>query len=406
MLSRSSLGLFAAALLSSTLLLAGCAAAGEGEDVEASEGNLDLDRDERCNPDEPTRDPNELLRGAVAEKDRVDVESGYARVNGTCLHYVEAGPRGGKPIVLLHGIPQFWYAWRHQIGPLARAGFRVIVPDTRGYNESAHPDDVRGYTLKNVAADVTSLMTALEVPKAVIVGHDIGGVTAWAIGMYARERVDGLIVLAAPHPGSWRRFLIQERDREQFGMSWYVFAFAALPRLTEAYIRSELPLLGGGGLLAQYDKTLRGPETGVRDPWSITDRDLATYVESLETHPKALASSFRYYEALFEPGQALQTRESLTMLAARSLAVRKLEVGALVPPSEDSLTVSFPRVTSRALAVLPEEDGYNRVDLFADAEELAPHASNVTIERLPGRSHWILEEARNEVTARILAFTR
>src|SRR5271165_5343140 len=101
----------------------------------------------------------------------------YALLNGLRFHYVEAGK--GPLVVLRHGFPESWYSWRHQIPALAAAGFHVIAPDLRGYNESAKPLGARAYRLDVLAADVVALIDHVGVKRAAIVGHDWGGVISW-----------------------------------------------------------------------------------------------------------------------------------------------------------------------------------------------------------------------------------
>src|SRR5947199_5267563 len=85
-----------------------------------------------------------------------EVREGYAEIGDQRLHYVEAGE--GPLVVLLHGFPEFWYGWRLQIAPLAAAGFRVVAPDTRGYNLSSKPDGVKAYDVGQLAADIRGLV--------------------------------------------------------------------------------------------------------------------------------------------------------------------------------------------------------------------------------------------------------
>src|SRR3982750_1045223 len=105
----------------------------------------------------------------------------YAEVNGIRLHYVEQG--SGPLVVLLHGFPEFWYAWRKQISALAEAGFRVVAPDQRGYNLSDKPAGVAAYGAQRLASDVAALITACGEKKAFIVGHDWGAGVAWSFAM-------------------------------------------------------------------------------------------------------------------------------------------------------------------------------------------------------------------------------
>src|SRR5579871_5574792 len=105
----------------------------------------------------------------------------HVRVNGVRLHVVEAG--AGPLVVLLHGFPEFWYSWRHQLPALAAAGYRAVAPDLRGYNASDKPAHVRDYRLRHLVGDVTGLIVALGARTARIVGHDWGGVIAWKLAM-------------------------------------------------------------------------------------------------------------------------------------------------------------------------------------------------------------------------------
>src|SRR5207237_3335082 len=106
-----------------------------------------------------------------------DVREGYAEVGDQRLHYVEAGD--GPLIVLLHGFPEFWFGWRLQIEPLAAAGFRVVVPDTRGYNLSSKPEGFESYAVDLLADDIRGLIGELGAESTLLVGHDWGGSIAW-----------------------------------------------------------------------------------------------------------------------------------------------------------------------------------------------------------------------------------
>jgi pimeloyl-ACP methyl ester carboxylesterase len=106
-------------------------------------------------------------------------EEQFIDTNGIQLHVIFAGPENGKPVVLLHGFPEFWYSWRHQIEPLAAAGYRVIVPDQRGYNLSEKPNGVKQYHIDLLAQDIVGLLDSLRYNEVNLVGHDWGGVVAW-----------------------------------------------------------------------------------------------------------------------------------------------------------------------------------------------------------------------------------
>jgi pimeloyl-ACP methyl ester carboxylesterase len=110
-----------------------------------------------------------------------ELREGYADVGDVRLHYVEAGD--GPLIVLLHGFPEFWFGWRLQIEPLVAAGFRVVAPDTRGYNLSSQPEGFEAYAVDLLAADIRSLIEERGAKSALLVGHDWGGTIAWTTAM-------------------------------------------------------------------------------------------------------------------------------------------------------------------------------------------------------------------------------
>src|SRR3989440_1603739 len=128
----------------------------------------------------------------------IEIREGSAEVGDQTLHYAEAGE--GPLVVLLHGFPEFWFGWRLQIAPLAAAGYRVVAPDTRGYNLSSKPEGFEAYAVDLLAADIRGLIGALGSEPALVVGHDWGGSIAWTVAMNHPEVVDRLAILNAAHP--------------------------------------------------------------------------------------------------------------------------------------------------------------------------------------------------------------
>lgn len=119
--------------------------------------------------------------------------------NGVTLSVHLAGPETGQPLLLAHGWPEIAYSWKNQIEPLANAGYRVIVPDLRGFGASDCPTDVDSYTMDTMVGDLTGLLDALGHETAVFVGHDWGGIIVWHAAMLAKERVAGVIGVNTPH---------------------------------------------------------------------------------------------------------------------------------------------------------------------------------------------------------------
>lgn len=157
-------------------------------------------------------------------------------VNDLQLNVVQAGPEQGPLVILLHGFPEFSYAWRYQIPALAEAGYRVWAPDQRGYNLSSKPAKLKAYALDELASDVVGLMDAAGVQSAHVVGHDWGGVVAWWTAIRYPQRVQRLVVMNVPHPAVMRRHLLS--NFKQLRKSWYMFFFQ-LPVLPEWLARRK-----------------------------------------------------------------------------------------------------------------------------------------------------------------------
>jgi pimeloyl-ACP methyl ester carboxylesterase len=185
----------------------------------------------------------------------MQTEKVYIETNGIKLHVVMAGPVDGQPVILLHGFPEFWYGWRKQIPALAEAGYRVIVPDQRGYNLSDKPKGVKAYSLDKLADDILSLMDALGYEKVNLIGHDWGATVAWALAIWHPERLRKLGILNVPHPAVALNFL-RRGDPEQLRRSWYVFA-NQIPWLPEYLLRrndwrSTVRALRGSGKIHTF----------------------------------------------------------------------------------------------------------------------------------------------------------
>lgn len=199
------------------------------------------------------------------------------------LHALAAGPPGGAVVVLLHGFPEFWYGWRKQIEPLAAAGFRVIVPDQRGYNLSSKPLGIASYALTELVSDVIAIADQLGQEKIFLAGHDWGAAVAWSTALLHPQRIAKLAVLNVPHPSVMRKFL--STHLRQFARSWYMFFFQ-LPWLPEF-------LLSGFNYCIAARSLLRSSRPGTFSP-----EDLAQY-RAAWSQPGALTAMINWYRALF-----------------------------------------------------------------------------------------------------------
>jgi pimeloyl-ACP methyl ester carboxylesterase len=266
---------------------------------------------------------------------------------------VEAGE--GPLIVLLHGFPDFWFGWRHQIPALAAAGFRVVAPDMRGYNLSAKPPGVRAYRLELLADDVAGLIRHLGVARAVVVGHDWGGVIAAYLATRWPEVVDGLVMMNAPHPAAFWREL---RTPSQLRRSWYVLFFQ-LPWLPEATIRAR-----------DFRFIRRLFRTDPARPGAFSDDDIERYVEAA-AQPGALTAMVNYYRAALRrsPGRLLRQ-------------VRRI--------------IDVP-----TLVIWGERDRYLGPRMTRGLERWMPKAR---IERIADASHWVQHDVPERVNDLIREF--
>jgi pimeloyl-ACP methyl ester carboxylesterase len=275
-----------------------------------------------------------------------------AVVNGVGLHYVEAG--AGPLVLLLHGFPDFWYTWRRQIPVLAEAGFRVVAPDLRGYNESDKPPGVASYRLKLLSADVAALIRHLGCARAFVVGHDWGGAVAWHTALTHSDVVERLVVLNAPHPAAFFREL---RTPRQLLKSWYMFFFQ-LPALPEALCRRNN--------FAWLERALR--RDPVR-PGAFSDDDLCRYKLAL-SRPGALTAAINYYRALFR-------------YTPRRLLGR------------------MPPITVPTLLIWGEQDRYLGLALTEGLDRWVP---GLRVERIADASHWVQADAPERVNQLLLDF--
>ncbi|MEA3077989.1 MAG: hypothetical protein QOF60_2897 [Actinomycetota bacterium] len=125
-----------------------------------------------------------------------DITTRTVKTNGIDMHVTEAGK--GKPVILCHGFPELAYSWRHQMPALAAAGYHAIAPDQRGYGRTTRTEPVGDYDIVHLTDDIVGLLDALEIDKAVVVGHDWGSIVAWGLAQHAPERVSAVVGMSVP----------------------------------------------------------------------------------------------------------------------------------------------------------------------------------------------------------------
>ena len=281
----------------------------------------------------------------------VDAESTVRKVNGVRLHVVAAGDERDPLVVLLHGFPEFWYGWHNQIEALVEAGYRVLVPDQRGYNLSEKPDAVRAYRISECSRDIAALIETEGRDSAHVVGHDWGGMVGWDLGLRRPSRVDRLAIVNAPHPSVYLRHLYANPD--QLRRSWYAF-WVQVPRLPELISRRDD--------FRVLERALR--ETSA--PGTFTDAELDRYRRAWE-RDGAMTGMLNWYRA-----------------AARR------------PPSPPRERIPAEVST---LLVWGEEDAALTTPLAVDSDLQCERSR---LELLPETSHWVQHERAVRLTELLL----
>ena len=221
-------------------------------------------------------------RGEMVELLQPDWRESLKLINGLSLHVVEAGEPGNPLLIFLHGFPEFWWAWRHQISAFAEAGYHVVAPDQRGYNLSEAPQEVSAYTLDILTRDVINLADAYSADRFYLAGHDWGAVVAWWVAAVAPRRLERVVVMDGPHPDTLARQAL--RHPTQALRSSYV-AFFQLPWLPEATLSS----FAFAGLRTMMQSTAK--------PDTFEPNALDRYVDAW-SHPGRLTGMLNYYRAL------------------------------------------------------------------------------------------------------------
>lgn len=275
-----------------------------------------------------------------------DLREDTAQIGSVSLHYVEAG--SGPLVVLLHGFPEFWYSWRKQIPALVAAGYRVIAPDLRGYNDSSKPEDVAAYHPLEVARDVAGLIARSGDSPCAVVGHDWGGLAAWLVAMTHPGVVSQLVVMNAPHPVPYGRELRRSSSQKLRAAYQLFFAMPLLPRLL---LRPLLPMV-------------------MRRMTRLTSGELAEY-RAVWRKPNALRSMLNYYRALKRYRGDLRG------------AIKRIDVPTML--------------------VWGERDP---VFIRATTEAFGEWVPDLRVERIPEAGHFVQNDAAEKVNALLIAFLR
>ena len=283
--------------------------------------------------------------------ERLGLATAWFELPGLRVHAAVAGPPDGPLVILLHGFPEFWYSWRHQIGPLAGAGFRVVVPDQRGYNLT---DKTRPFDLATLAEDVLALTRACGRESFLLAGHDWGAAVAWVVAARHPDRVERLAILNVPHPAVMARALLG-RNLRQIRRSWYIFFF-------------QLPGLPEWSLSRKDFARLRWLMRASARRGTFSDEDLQRYRDAW-AQPGALAASIGWYRAL---GRSMLGRG------------RRRVAGIVRVPT---------------IMLWGERDAALGVEL---AEQSLAYLERGELLRYPKATHWLHEEEPGEIAGRLV----
>jgi pimeloyl-ACP methyl ester carboxylesterase len=312
----------------------------------------------------------------------VELSHRFLEANGLRHHVVEQG--SGPLVLLLHGWPEGWYSWRHQLAALARAGFRAVAPDVRGYGQTDAPAEVSRYRLRDLVADAAALVDALGEESAVVVGHDWGAVIAWHCALLRPDRFRAVAALSIPLPGRSPvppMAVFRKRFEGQFFYMLYFQEPGVAESELEADVRRSLRLVyyaASGD--ARPGPGFFGKPAGARlldgmvDPpvlpaW-LTEQDLDVYAAD-------------FARAGFRGGLNKYRAMDLDWHDLESLAQANVDVPALFVAGDRDMSMMRPTAI---------EDMAKRV----------PQLRGAIV--LPGKGHWIQQEAPAEVDEALLKF--
>ncbi|MSX03138.1 MAG: alpha/beta fold hydrolase [Actinobacteria bacterium] len=279
------------------------------------------------------------------------------------LHVAQCGE--GDPVLLLHGFPELWYSWRHQIEAIAASGRRAIAPDLRGFGASSAPEEIEAYDVKHLTGDLAGLLDALELEQAVVVGHDWGADLAWKFALRYPDRVSAVVGISVPYvprapaaPVS----LMREHIGEDFYIVWIQQPGVADAAL-EADVRRTLATreVWNADWAARHDD----PPT---PPW-MSDADLQVYVD--EFSRTGFSGGLNWYRNLDRNWEQMADCDGRTI-------------------DQPSLFITGSRDPVRAF--MPHEVMTGSVTDLRD------------VLVIDGAGHWVQQERPAEVNAALLAF--
>jgi len=262
------------------------------------------------------------------------------QANGIQFHFVTEG--SGPLMIFLHGFPEYWYSWRHQISEFSK-NYKVVALDMRGYGQTDRPQGRENYTIDILVNDVKEVVSALGYKKCVLVGHDWGAIIAWYVAMNFESYIEKLIVMNVPHPQCY----MENLNINQVLKSWYIWLFQ-LPKLPELYLKSR-----------DY-KWITDQFLGAVNSEAFSQKDLNKYKENA-AHPGALTAMLNYYRNL---------------------------------PAEMMKKDVTPIIQIPTLMLWGENDPYTGKNSTLGTDQ---YVKNLDLKFLPNCSHWTQQDCPREV---------
>lgn len=275
------------------------------------------------------------------------------RANGLDFHVAECGA-GDRLALCLHGFPELWLSWRHQLPLLERLGYRVWAPDLRGYGETDRPDRMADYAIETLMDDVAGLIDAAAPSSTLLLAHDWGGIIATFFATRRLRPIDRFVLMNIPHPAAARK----HAGWRQRLRSWYALFFQ-IPGLPERLFGPDARRIE-----RMFRNTARRPE-------AFSDEDLEVY-RAAAARPGATKAMLDYYRALVRGG-GFKRQNAL----------------------------GYPPIEAPTLMLWGTEDVALGVELTFGTDEFIP---DLTLRYLPGVGHWVQQEAPDEVNAMLEAW--
>lgn len=328
-----------------------------------------------------------LTNSALAQNAMTQPTLRYIEANGIRLRIAEMGT--GPLVLLVHGWPESWYSWRHQLPALAAAGFRAVAPDMRGYGKSDKPEKVEAYDIHHVTGDLVGILDALGEKSAMLVGHDWGAIVTWNAMLLHPERFTALVAMSVPYSGRGTQSLVQTL-RQSVGENFFYILYFQEPGVAEKEFDAD-----PRGILSRLYLSPDSP----REAPTITDpkRAAGGWIGRLGA-PKALPSwltqeDLDYYvreftDAGFRGGINYYRNFHRNWETTPQLADAK--------------------VTAPVLFIAGEKDtvirGASADALRASMKTAVPGLRDVIL--FPATGHWVQQERASETNAAMLEFLR